>query len=74
MPRRGWKAPCYLIEEGHHQDWETFWHDTDWEYWESRQDKRCQNCKMHSGFEHSAVDEAMKTVKGTLQLAAWTVW
>ena len=71
---KGWKAPCYLIEgEGHHQDWESFWNDTDWEYWESRQDSRCQNCKMHSGFEHSAVEEAMKSVKGTLQLAAWSL-
>jgi hopanoid biosynthesis associated radical SAM protein HpnH len=71
---KGWKAPCYLIEgEGHHQHWDSFWNDTDWEYWESRQDSRCQNCKMHSGFEHSAVEEAMKSVKGTLQLAAWSL-
>ena len=71
---KGWKAPCYLIEgEGHHQDWATFWNETDWEYWESRQDARCQNCKMHSGFEHSAVEESMKSLKGTLQLAVWTL-
>jgi hopanoid biosynthesis associated radical SAM protein HpnH len=68
----GWKAPCYLIGEGFIPDWQTFWDKTNWEYWESRQDARCANCKMHSGFEHSAVSEAMKTVKGTLQLAAWT--
>jgi hopanoid biosynthesis associated radical SAM protein HpnH len=71
---KGWKAPCYLIEgEGYYQDWETFWNETDWAYWESRQDPRCRNCKMHSGFEHSAVTEAMKTVGGTLQLAAWSM-
>ncbi|MCW3096694.1 MAG: hopanoid biosynthesis associated radical protein HpnH [Chthonomonadaceae bacterium] len=70
---KGWKAPCYLVEgEGYYEDWNTFWNDTNWEYWESRLDARCQNCKMHSGFEHSAVEESMKTVKGTLQLAAWT--
>jgi hypothetical protein len=28
---------------------------------------------MHSGSEHSAVTEAMKTVKGKLQLAAWSL-
>ena len=71
---KGWKAPCYLIEgEGYYQDWNEFWTKTDWAYWESRQDRRCQNCKMHSGFEHSAVDEAMKTVKGTLELAVWSL-
>lgn len=70
---KGWKAPCYLIEgEGYFQDWETFWNKTNWQYWESRQDRRCQNCKMHSGFEHSAVEESMKTIKGKLQLAVWS--
>ena len=71
---RGWKAPCYLIDgEGFYEKWEDFWNNTNWEYWESRLDKRCQNCKMHSGFEHSAVEEAMKSMKGKLQLAAWSV-
>jgi hopanoid biosynthesis associated radical SAM protein HpnH len=70
----GWKAPCYLIDgEGYHAEWEEFWERTNWEYWESRLDRRCQNCKMHSGFEHSAVEEAMKTMKGKLQLAAWSI-
>lgn len=70
---KGWKAPCYLIEgEGYFQRWEDFWNQTNWDYWESRQDSRCQNCKMHSGFEQSAVEASMKTMKGTLQLAAWS--
>lgn len=72
---KGWKAPCYLIEgEGYFEHWEDFWNTTNWAYWESRQDERCQNCKMHSGFEHSAVEESMKTLKGKLQLAVWSFW
>jgi hopanoid biosynthesis associated radical SAM protein HpnH len=71
---KGWKAPCYLVSgEGYYDEWDAFWNDTNWEYWESRIDKRCQNCKMHSGFEHSAVEEAMKSMKGKLQLAAWSL-
>lgn len=71
---KGWKAPCYLIEgEGYFQDFETFWNTVDWAYWESRQDPRCVNCKMHSGSEHSAVEEAMKTLGGKLRLAAWSL-
>ena len=71
---KGWKAPCYLVEgEGYYENWADFWDKVNWEYWESRVDARCQNCKMHSGFEHSAVSEAMKTVKGTLQLATWSL-
>jgi hopanoid biosynthesis associated radical SAM protein HpnH len=71
---RGWKAPCYLIEgAGYFQNWEQFWHETDWGYWESRQDPRCQNCKMHSGFEHSAVNAALATFTGKLRMAAWSI-
>jgi Radical SAM superfamily. len=71
---KGWKAPCYLIEgEGYFEDFETFWNAVNWDYWESRHDPRCANCKMHSGSEHSAVEEAMKTLRGTLQLAAWSL-
>ena len=71
---KGWKAPCYLVEgEGYFDEWSAFWDTTNWEYWESRQDSRCQNCKMHSGFEHSAVTEAMKTFGGTMKLAAWSM-
>lgn len=71
---KGWKAPCYLVEgEGYYEYWADFWLKTDWAYWESRKDPRCQNCKMHSGFEHSAVTEAMKSIPGTLRLAAWSM-
>jgi hypothetical protein len=28
---------------------------------------------MHSGFEHSAVEEAMKSWKGKIQLAVWSI-
>jgi hopanoid biosynthesis associated radical SAM protein HpnH len=67
----GWKGPCYLIGEKNTLDWKEFWEGTDWEYWESRQDERCRNCAMHSGFEASAVREARKSPKDLLRLAVW---
>lgn len=67
----GWKAPCYLLDEKYYQDFQTFWKEVDWARWESRQDPRCANCKMHSGFEHSAVQMAMGNVKDMLKMAAW---
>ena len=69
----GWRSPCYLIGERSHFDWETFWRETNWEYWERRTDPRCRNCRMHSGFEHSAVEHAMRTFGGKLKLFWWTV-
>jgi hopanoid biosynthesis associated radical SAM protein HpnH len=68
---RGWKGPCYLIGEKFSQDWEEFWNETDWDYWESRRDERCQNCAMHSGFEASAVRQARTSPRDLIRLAVW---
>lgn len=70
---KGWKGPCYLIGDKFYADFKEFWNDVDWNYWVQRKDPRCANCKMHSGFEQSAVDEASKSVTGMLRLAAWHV-
>lgn len=70
---KGWKGPCYLIGDKFYADFNEFWNDVDWNYWTQRKDPRCANCKMHSGFEQSAVDEASKSVSGMLRLAAWHV-
>jgi hopanoid biosynthesis associated radical SAM protein HpnH len=67
----GWKGPCYLIGEKYFQTWEEFWNGVDWAYWESRQDRRCQNCKMHSGFEASAVRELRNSPKDMVRMALW---
>jgi hopanoid biosynthesis associated radical SAM protein HpnH len=68
---KGWKKPCYLIGESYVADWNEFWTTTDWAYWESRKDDRCQNCAMHSGFEASAVRALRKSPKDMLRMAAW---
>jgi hopanoid biosynthesis associated radical SAM protein HpnH len=70
---RGWKAPCYLIGESYIPDWNEFWTKTDWAYWESRQDRRCANCAMHSGFEASAVRALRKSPKDMVRIAAWNL-
>jgi hopanoid biosynthesis associated radical SAM protein HpnH len=70
---KGWKAPCYLIGEEYIPDWNDFWTKTDWAYWESRQDRRCANCAMHSGFEASAVRGLRKSPKDLVRMAAWNL-
>jgi hopanoid biosynthesis associated radical SAM protein HpnH len=67
----GWKGPCYLIAQKYFDTWEEFWNGVDWPYWESRQDERCKNCKMHSGFEASVVRDANKHPMDMARLAAW---
>ncbi len=70
----GWKAPCYLIGKKFYDTWDEFWNNTDWEYWESRQDPLCQNCAMHSGFEASVVRELGKSPKDAIRMAAWNMF
>lgn len=70
---KGWKKPCYLIGEGFTFDWEEFWYGTDWTYWESRKDPRCTNCKMHSGFEASALRDLPRHPGDIFRLALWNL-
>jgi hopanoid biosynthesis associated radical SAM protein HpnH len=70
---RGWKGPCYLIGQTHTFSWDEFWNGTDWDYWESRQDARCQNCAMHSGFEASVVMDARRRPVELARLTAWNL-
>jgi len=69
---RGWKRPCYLLDdEGYTWDWDEFWNETNWAYWESRQDPKCQNCKMHSGFEASVIQELGRRPRDLVKMASW---
>jgi hopanoid biosynthesis associated radical SAM protein HpnH len=70
---KGWKGPCYLIGDRYYETWEEFWTGVDWGYWESRVDKRCQNCSMHSGFEASVVTELRKSPRDMVRMAAWNL-
>ncbi len=68
---KGWKSPCYLIDGEIYEDFKTFWEKVDWKYWESRKDPRCANCRMHSGFEQTAVESAMRSLKDMIRLGLW---
>lgn len=68
---RGWKGPCYLIGKRYHETFESLWTETDWDYWESRRDEACQNCKMHSGFEASTVMELSRSPRDLVRMARW---
>jgi hopanoid biosynthesis associated radical SAM protein HpnH len=70
---RGWKGPCYLIGKTFSPEWNDFWGGTDWNYWESREDKLCKNCAMHSGFEASVLRELPKSPGDIVRLAMWNL-
>src|SRR5438128_4191017 len=48
---KGWKGPCYLITDEHHDTFRGLLEDTKWENYGRGQDPRCEHCMVHSGFE-----------------------
>ena len=54
---QGWKQPCYLLTDGYCESFQDLMEKTEWERYGPGRDARCANCKMHSGFEASAVRE-----------------
>ncbi|HXN86367.1 MAG TPA: adenosyl-hopene transferase HpnH, partial [Candidatus Binataceae bacterium] len=65
---RGWKGPCYLITNGHYKTFEELHAATDWEYYRTKQDIRCRDCKLHSGFEGTVALEFGKNLKDSWRM------
>jgi MoaA/NifB/PqqE/SkfB family radical SAM enzyme len=55
---RGWKAPCYLMTDGHYSSYRELLEKTQWDKYGVvdgvARDKRCENCMVHCGYEPSA--------------------
>ena len=55
---RGWKAPCYLMTDGHYATYRELLERTDWERYGvvngQARDPRCENCMVHCGYEPTA--------------------
>ncbi|HUN58035.1 MAG TPA: adenosyl-hopene transferase HpnH [Candidatus Binataceae bacterium] len=65
---RGWKGPCYLITNGHYQSYREMHQATDWEYYRTKQDVRCRDCKLHSGFEGTVALDFGKNLKDSWRM------
>jgi hopanoid biosynthesis associated radical SAM protein HpnH len=65
---QGWKGPCYLITNGHYKTFRELHEATDWEFYRTKQDFRCRDCKMHSGFEGTVALEFGKSLKDSVRM------
>jgi hopanoid biosynthesis associated radical SAM protein HpnH len=65
---QGWKGPCYLITNGHYRTFKEMHEATDWEFYRTKQDIRCRDCKLHSGFEGTVALDFGKNLKDTWQM------
>lgn len=70
---KGWKGPCYLITDEHHDSFEGLMNDTDWNAYGYGKDPRCENCMVHCGYEPSAALGVNSKLGDTLKMLMWQV-
>ena len=68
---KGWKGPCYLITDIHHDSFADLLNKTPWENYGPGNDPRCENCMMHSGFETTAALGVNGRLGDTLKMVKW---
>jgi hopanoid biosynthesis associated radical SAM protein HpnH len=56
----GWQRPCYLLGEGYAKTFKELMEDTDWDKYGTGNYEKCADCMVHSGFEATAVMDAVK--------------
>ena len=70
---KGWKAPCYLMTDGHFDAFAEFMQKVDWNRYGPGRDRRCEHCMVHSGFEATVALKTSTSLKDTLRMARWTL-
>lgn len=56
----GWQRPCYLLGEGYAKSFRELMEETDWDRYGTGNYEKCADCMVHSGFEATAVVDAVK--------------
>ena len=57
----GWQKPCYLlVGEGYAPTFKALMEETEWQNYGNGRNPKCANCMVHSGYEASAVEDAIK--------------
>ncbi len=56
----GWQRPCYLLGEGYAKSFKELMEETDWDAYGTGNYEKCADCMVHSGYEATAVVDAVK--------------
>ena len=56
----GWQRPCYLLGEGYAKTFRELMDETDWDLYGTGNYEKCADCMVHSGFEATAVQDAVR--------------
>jgi hopanoid biosynthesis associated radical SAM protein HpnH len=68
---KGWKGPCYLITDEHHETFNDLMENTDWDRYGYGKDPRCEHCMVHCGYEPSAALGVNKRMGDSLKMLMW---
>ena len=68
---KGWKGPCYLITDTHHESFDDLLNKTPWENYGYGKDPRCENCMVHVGYEMSAAVGVNSRLGDTFKMIKW---
>ena len=55
----GWQKPCYLLGEGYAKTFNELMEGTDWDAYGIGNYEKCADCMVHSGYEATAVKDAI---------------
>jgi hopanoid biosynthesis associated radical SAM protein HpnH len=56
----GWQRPCYLLGEGYASSFRELMDETDWDAYGTGNYEKCADCMVHSGYEATAVQDAVR--------------
>src|SRR5579875_3670162 len=65
----GWQRPCYLLGEGYAKTYRELIETTDWDKYGTGKYEKCANCMVHSGYEATAVIDAVRNPLKVLKVA-----
>ncbi len=65
----GWQRPCYLLGEGYAASYAELMQTTDWDKYGTGNYEKCADCMVHSGYEATAVVDAVRKPWKPLMLA-----
>jgi hopanoid biosynthesis associated radical SAM protein HpnH len=65
----GWQRPCYLLGEGYAKTFKALMEETDWDHYGTGNYEKCADCMVHSGYEATAVVDAVKHPLKALRVA-----
>ncbi len=65
----GWQKPCYLLGEGYTKTYKELMDSTDWDKYGTGNYEKCADCMVHSGYESTAVMDAVKSPVKTMMTA-----